>query len=115
MARTQETAIRAGTAIARAIGISGLQPGIRRAAPLTVVILSVAVLFVGLFYVRTRMQIVQIGYEISGLETKNKELKNRKRELELEIASLQSPGELERKARKIGLVFPEMQRVVHVP
>jgi len=107
--------IRAVAALARAMGISRLQPGIRRAVPLTVVILSVTILFVGLFYVRTRMQIVQIGYEISELETKNKDIKNRMRELQLEIASLQSPGELERKARKLGLVSPAMQRVVHVP
>jgi cell division protein FtsL len=107
--------IRAGAVLARTIGISRLQPGIRRAAPLTVVLVSVTILFIGLFYVRTRMQIVQIGYEISEQETKNRDIKNRKRELQLEIASLQSPGELERKARKLGLVSPAMQRVVHVP
>lgn len=97
------------------MGIGRPKPGFRRRAALTAVLLSVTVLFVGLFYVWTRMQIVQIGYEISELESKNKELKNRKRELQLEIASLQSPGELERKARKLGLVSPEMRRVVHVP
>ncbi len=115
MVRTGGMAIRTGVALARAMGITKLQPSIRRAVPLTVVIVSVTILFVGLFYVWTRMQIVQIGYEISELETKNREIKNRKRELQLEIASLQSPEELERKARKLGLVSPAMQRVVHVP
>ena len=61
------------------------------------------------------MQIVQAGYEISALESKNKELANRKRELMLEIASLRSPEELEKKARKQGLVVPSINRVVHVP
>lgn len=88
---------------------------VRRAAPVMAVVLLAAALFVGLFYVWTRMQIVQVGYGISKLELKNKELKNRKRELSLEIASLQSPGELEKKARKHGLVAPVMERVVHVP
>lgn len=79
------------------------------------VALSAAVLCVGLFYVWTRMQIVQLGYEISTLEAKNRELKDRKKELMVEMASLQSPTELEKKARKMGLVFPAMEKVVHVP
>lgn len=87
----------------------------RRAAAFVGVVLSATLLFVGLFYVWTRMQIVQMGYEISKLESKNEELKNRKRELMLEIASLQSPGELEKEARKLGLVTPDMGSVVHVP
>jgi cell division protein FtsL len=91
------------------------RPRIQRAAPFMAVVVSASLLFVGLFYVWTRMQIVQIGYEISELESKNKELANRKRELMLEIASLQSPQVLEKKARKQGLVIPNIDRVVHVP
>ncbi|AFM27322.1 septum formation initiator [Desulfomonile tiedjei] len=89
--------------------------GIRRASPAMVMALSVAILFVGLFYVWTRMQLVQIGYQISSAENKNNDLKKRKRELLLEIASLQSPRELENKASKIGLVFPSVGKVIHVP
>jgi cell division protein FtsL len=88
---------------------------VRRVGPFMAVVLSAAVLFVGLYYVWTRMQMVQTGYEISTLERKNRELKKRTRELLLEIASLQSPGELEKKASKIGLALPEMGKVVHVP
>jgi cell division protein FtsL len=83
--------------------------------PVLIVALSGAILCVGFFYVWTRMQLVQIGYEISSLENKNNDLKKRKRELLLEIASLQSPQELEKKADKIGLVLPAMGKVVHVP
>jgi len=83
--------------------------------PFLVLALSGALLCVGLFYVWTRMQLVQIGYEISSLENENGDLKKRKRELLLEIASLQSPQELEKKAGKIGLVLPAMGKVVHVP
>ena len=90
-------------------------PRLRRAMPFMVVTISASLLLVGLFYVWTRMQIVQAGYEISALESKNKELANRKRELMLEIASLRSPEELEKKARKQGLVVPSINRVVHVP
>lgn len=91
------------------------ESAIRRSGPFTALVLSAAVLFVGLFYVWTRMQIVQIGYEISAVESKNKELKKRIQELTLEISSLESPSELEKKAAKMGLVFPEMGKVVHVP
>jgi cell division protein FtsL len=89
--------------------------GIRRTGPLMAVVLSVAVLVVGLYYVWTRMQMVQIGYEISDMERKNRDLEKRARELMLEIASLQSPDELEKKASKMGLAFPEMGKVIHVP
>jgi len=61
------------------------------------------------------MQVVQIGYDVSTLESKNNELKNRKRELQLEIASLQSPKELEAKAHKLGLVVPSIGKITHVP
>lgn len=80
------------------------------------VLLICSLIVVGLFYVWTRMQLVQIGYEIAALEKENKALKKRKEELLLEAASLQSPQELEKKARRqAGLVFPQMGKVVHVP
>ncbi|MFH0821874.1 MAG: septum formation initiator family protein [Pseudomonadota bacterium] len=109
------------TAAARVL--VGLLPGfatfgtrLRRAGIFTASVLAVWLLFVGLFYVWTRMQLVQIGYEIAKLEEENKDLKKRKGELTLEIASLESPCELEKQARtKAGLVFPEMGKVVHVP
>ncbi len=84
-------------------------------SPIVLVTITAALLFVGLFCVWTRMQVVQIGYEISTLEAKNNELKNRKRELQLEVASLQSPTELEAKAQKLGLILPNVGKVIHVP
>jgi cell division protein FtsL len=89
--------------------------GVWKISPLMLATLAAAILFVGLFYVWTRMQLVQIGYEISTLETKGNDLKNRKRELQLEVASLQSPKELEVKASKYGLTMPAIDKVVHVP
>ncbi len=81
-----------------------------------VTVVVVTVLFMGMFYVWTRMKQVQIGYEITALEKKNQELKKRKSELLVELASLQSPQELEIKAReKAGLVYPGIGKVVNVP
>jgi cell division protein FtsL len=99
----------------RLVRALGDKAKIRRVGPIMAVVLSVAALIVGLYYVWTRMQMVQVGYEISELERKNRDLQKRARELMLEIASLESPSELEKKASKIGLSFPEMGKVVHVP
>jgi cell division protein FtsL len=74
-----------------------------------------AVMVVGLFYVRTRMSLVEIGYEVSNLETRNRDLNKRCTELNIEIAFLESPADLEKKASKIGLVFPSAEKVIHVP
>lgn len=74
-----------------------------------------AVMVVGLFYVRTRMSLVEIGYEVSNLETRNRDLNKRYTELNIEIAFLESPADLEKKASKIGLVFPSAEKVIHVP
>ncbi len=94
---------------------SGPAGPVRRAGLFTAALLFVTVLVVGLFYVRARMQMVEIGYEISSLENRNRDLKKRVNELMLEIASLESPGDLEKKASRMGLVFPPVGKVVHVP
>ena len=94
--------------------VSG-RPELGRTGAVMAVLLVGSLIFVGLFYVWTRMQLVQIGYEIAALEKESKALKKRKEELQLEVASLQSPQELEKKARKqAGLVFPDIGKVVHV-
>ncbi len=78
-------------------------------------LIFIAVLVVGLFYVRTRMTLVEIGYEVSTLENRNRDLNKRHTELNLEIAFLESPADLEKKASKVGLVFPPVEKVIHVP
>ncbi|MGA8830568.1 MAG: hypothetical protein ACLQT6_10430 [Desulfomonilaceae bacterium] len=86
-----------------------------RILPYCVVIALSILLLVGLFNVWNRMALVQLGYEISTLETKNKELQGRVRELSLELSSLESPVEIEKKATKQGLRMPSVGRIVHVP
>jgi cell division protein FtsL len=100
----------------RLFGLQAAVPRLRRAGVIAASILALWLLVAGLFYVWTRMQLVQIGYEIAELEKQNNDLRKRKRELMLEIASLESPEELEGQARiKAGLVFPDMGKVFHVP
>ena len=94
--------------------ISG-RPELGRAGVTLAALLIITLIVVGLFNVWTRMRLVQTGYEIARLEKENKVLKKRKEELRVEIASLQSPQELEWKARQRGLVFPTIDKVIHVP
>jgi cell division protein FtsL len=102
--------------VGRLLGLALRNPRTGRAGTLIALGLVSLLLSGGLFYVWTRMQLVQIGYEIADIEKKNNALKNRKRELMLEIASLQYPADLEKQAReRAGLVFPDMGKVVHVP
>ena len=102
--------------VRRLLGLALRNPRTGRAGTLIVLGLVGLLLSGGLFYVWTRMQLVQIGYEIADMEKKNNALKNRKRELMMEISSLQYPADLEKQAReRAGLVFPDMGKVVHVP
>ena len=91
------------------------RPRVLRTGVVIVVALSVWVLAIGLFYVRTRMQLIALSYEITALQKKYEALNKRKTELLLEFTSLKSPTELEAKAKtRAGLVFPSINRVVHV-
>ncbi|MCA1959584.1 MAG: septum formation initiator family protein [Desulfomonile sp.] len=97
-------------------GFALRNPRTGRAGALLALGLVALLLSGGLFYVWTRMQLVEIGYEIADKEKVNNALKNRKRELLVEISSLQNPADLEKQAReRAGLVFPDMGKVVHVP
>ena len=115
MAGTSSITIRPGRLIPRLRRFRLQELEIGLTGTIVAVAVAAILLGVGLFYVRHRMQLVQIGYEISSLEEKNRELKKRKRELMLEIASLQSPAELEKKALQLGLLVPPRDKVVHVP
>jgi len=88
---------------------------VRGAGLFIAALIFIAVMVVGLFYVRTRMTLVEIGYGVSSLEKKNRDLKKRATELALKVAFLESPGDLEKKASKVGLVLPSVEKVVHVP
>ncbi len=92
------------------------KPRTRRTGVVLAVALTAWLLAVGFFYVWTRMHLVQLGYEVSALEKEHEALNKRKTELLLEISSIQSPIELEKQAKeRAGLIFPAIDKVVHVP
>ena len=91
------------------------RPRMLRTGVAIVVALSVWILVIGLFYVRTRMKLIALSYEITTLQKKCEAFNKRKTELLLELSSLKSPTELEAKAKnRAGLVFPSINKVIHV-
>ncbi len=66
-----------------------------------------------LFYVWSRVQVVQLGYEISALQRTNDELSKQVSMLEVEIANLKSPARLENIAKtKLFMQPPASDQIV---
>lgn len=68
-----------------------------------------------LFYVWSRVQVVQIGYELTTLKRKTGELSKQISNLEMEIAQLKSPRRLEEFAkRELNMQSPVAEQIVIV-
>lgn len=83
---------------------------IRQVVALIFIVIVSAVLFVW-----TRIQVIQLGYEVSRLRKETADLVERKNSLEAEVATLKSPGRLEAAARDLfGMRLPLAGEVVYV-
>jgi cell division protein FtsL len=58
-----------------------------------------------------RVQAVHLGYRVDTLRARHTELVARIRELEVEQATLRSPGRVESRARQLGLTTPGPEQV----
>ncbi len=68
-----------------------------------------------LFYVWSRVQVVQLGYEISKMQADESDLAKQASSLEVELAKLKSPARLEEIAKKeLGLQHPTAAQTVLV-
>jgi cell division protein FtsL len=75
----------------------------------------VIVLCLALLYVWTRIQVVQLGYDVSRLTGTIKELTKQRSILEAEVAKLKSAARLETKAiQDFGMRLPSGEEVVFV-
>lgn len=76
----------------------------------------VAVLMgISLFFVWSRLQVVNLEYDISSLEGRLRSMQQESRQLTLEAASLRHPGRVEQVARtELGLRQPTLAQVVIV-
>ena len=65
----------------------------------------------GLAVVGFRVQSVHLGYRVDSLRADQTELTALIRQLEVELATLRSPGRVESRARQLGLTAPARQQV----
>jgi cell division protein FtsL len=89
-------------------------PGKRGAAALlTGVLLAAPLAAVGVFHVWTRTRVLAAGYDLGRLEAEQRRLTAERDHLKLEVATLRSPGRLERYAReRLGMAPPAPGTVV---
>jgi cell division protein FtsL len=85
-------------------GVSAVLAGLLLAAPLA---------GVGVFHVWSRSRVIAAGYELGRLESEHRQLLAERDRLNLEVATLRSPGRLERFAReRLGMAPPAPGAVV---
>ena len=65
----------------------------------------------GVAVVGLRLQQVHLGYQLDGLRAERVRLEGLVRQLEVEVATLRSPGRVESRARQLGLTTPAPQQV----
>jgi cell division protein FtsL len=72
-------------------------------------------LVVAIFYVWSRLQVVNLEYDISSMEGRLRSLQQGSRQLQLEVASLRNPVRIEQVARaRLGLRLPSPEQVITV-
>lgn len=88
---------------------------LQRPRLLPVLLFMGLLLVVALFYVWSRLQVVNLEYDISTLEGRQRRLQQEHRQLQLEVASLRSPVRIEQVARdELGLRLPAPEQVITV-
>ncbi len=72
-------------------------------------------LILSLFFVWSRIQVINLEYQISSYEVQLREMHQENKKLCLESASLRNPARIERVAKnELGLKFPTPQQVITV-
>jgi len=74
-------------------------------------LLSAALVCAALGVVGLRVQQVHLAYQLDRLRGERQQIETSIRQLEVEVAALQSPGRIEQRARQLGLVAPDRRQV----
>jgi cell division protein FtsL len=78
-------------------------------------ILGAFVVFLSLFYIWSRVQIVSLGYQINELKKVQADLKNNNKLLQMELALLKSPTRLQQIAsEKLQMKIPSQDRIIEI-
>ena len=91
------------------------RPGRTRAASaaVTAILLALPLAGLGIFHVWSRTRVLAAGYQLGRLEAEHRQLQADRDRLKLEVATLRSPGRLERYAReRLGMAPPAPGTVV---
>lgn len=90
-----------------------LSKGIRWDTFILLILLILLAIGGALFYVWSRIQVIQLGYEISNALKEEKELKETNKKLRLEIARLKSYSRIERYAvEELRMAKPKPEQVI---
>ena len=93
--------------------ISGI--ALQRPRLLPMFLFLALVLAISLFIVWSRLQVVNLDYDIASLESSLRQLQHESQQLKLEAASLKRLDRIEKLARKeLGLGFPTPQQIIPV-
>jgi cell division protein FtsL len=88
---------------------------LQRPRLLPLLVFMALLMAVSLFFVWSRLQVVNLEYDLSRLETRVRDLQQEGRKLRLEAASLRHPGRIEEVARvQMGLRLPTPDQVIAV-
>ena len=85
-------------------------PRVRRSLVAAFVISALLVMG-ALGVVGLRVQQVHLAYQLERLHHERAEMQSLLRQLEVEVATLKSPGRIEQRARQLGLVSPERAQI----
>lgn len=87
-------------------------PDLRLRRSLAVALLGSALLVVGLLVVvGLRVQQVHLAYQLDALRGERARIEVLVRQLEIEVATLRSPGRVETRARQLGMTVPGREQV----
>ncbi len=88
---------------------------LQRPRLLPVMVFMVLMLSVALYHVWSRLQVVNLEYQISSGEGRLRSLQEESRRLQIEVASLRNPARIEQAARTaLGLHLPSPEQVITV-
>lgn len=80
-----------------------------------VILLGVLTVFLALFCIWTRTQVVHLGYEINALNSRQNEYKTINRQLQMELSLLKSPKRLEEiVGKKMGMGTPSLSQIQEI-
>jgi cell division protein FtsL len=91
----------------------GQAPSVR-AAVIALVLAAICIVTAGVIRVRRQHEVISLGYQLSRKSEEVRRLREVRRQLELELATLSSPDRIRRLATQLGMtpVAPDRIRVI---